>query len=83
MFKTILVEKRRRAIIMRENVARRARIHANTQLGPFRPIDIYEDSQDDDDDDDDAYGPTGSVAPAATHALVWLVLQRPPIRCLV
>ena len=38
---------------MRENVARRTLIHANPQLGPFRPIDIYEGSQ---DDDDDAYG---------------------------
>ena len=71
MFKTMLVERRRRAIIMRgENVARRTRIHANPQYGPFRPLDIYEDSQDDDDDDDDdAYEPIGSVAPAASDAL--------------
>ena len=65
MFKTMLVERRRRAIIMRENVARRTLIHANPQDGPFRPIDVYEDSQ---DDDDDAYEPTGSVAPAASDA---------------
>ena len=54
---------RRRAIIMRENVARRTLIHANSQYGPFRPTDIYEDSQEDDD-----YEPTGSVAPAASDA---------------
>ena len=65
MFKTMLVERRRRAIIMRENVACRALIHRSLQLGPFRPIDIYEDSH---DDDDDAYEPTGSVAPAASDA---------------
>ena len=64
MFKTMLVERRRRAMIMRENVARRTLIHANPQYGPFKPIDIYEDSQ----DDDDAYEPTGSVAPAASDA---------------
>ena len=70
MFKTMLVERRRRAIIMRKNVARRALIPVSPQLGPFRPIDIYEDSQDDDDDDDDddAYEPAGSVAPAASDA---------------
>ena len=66
MFKTMLVERRRRAIIMRENVARRTLIHTNPQLGPFRPLDIFEDSQG--DDDDDAYEPTGSVAPAASAA---------------
>ena len=48
---------------MRENVARRALIYANPQLGRFQPIDIYEDSQDDDDDD---YEPTAPVAPAAS-----------------
>ena len=54
---------------MRENVARRTLMHANSQLGPFRSIDVDEDSQDDDDDDDDdAYEPTGSVAPAASDA---------------
>ena len=37
----------------------------DTLSGPFRPIDIYEDSQ---EDDDDAYEPTGSVAPAASDA---------------
>ena len=66
MFKTRLVKRRRRAIIMMENVARRTLIHANPQFGPFRPIDIYEGSQA--DDDDDAYEPTGSVAPAASGA---------------
>ena len=72
MFKTMLVERRRRAIIMRENVARRTHIHANPQLGPFRPMDIYEDSH---DDDDDAYEPAGSVAPAASdHQLLHLHL---------
>ena len=70
MFKTMLVERRRRAIIVRENVAHRALIHVNPQYGPFKPIDIYADSQDDEDDedDDDAYEPTGSVAPAASDA---------------
>ena len=48
MFQEMLVERRRRAIIMMENVARRTLIHANPQYGPFRQIDIYEDSQDDD-----------------------------------
>ena len=32
MFKTMLVERRGRAIIMRENVARRTLIHANPKL---------------------------------------------------
>ena len=53
---------------MRENAARRTLAQVNPQLGPFRPTDIYEDSQDDDDDDDDAYELTGSVAPAASDA---------------
>ena len=61
MFKTMRVERRRRAIIMRENVARRTLIRANPQYGPFRPTDIYEDSQSEDE-------PTGSVAPAASGA---------------
>ena len=68
MFKTMLAERRRRAIIMRENVARRTLIHANPQLGLFRPIDIYEDSQAEDDDDDDDDEPTASVAAAASDA---------------
>ena len=40
MFKTMRLERRRRAMSMRENVARRTLIHANPQYGPFRPIDI-------------------------------------------
>ena len=46
-------------------------IHANPQLGPVMPIDIYEDSQDGDDGDDADdyyYEPTASVAPAASDA---------------
>ena len=64
MFKAMLMERCRRAIIMRESVARRTLIHANSQLGPFRPIDMYENSQDDDDDCE----PAASVAPAASAA---------------
>ena len=59
MFKVLRIERRRRAAIMRENTARRTLIHANPQYGPFRPIDIYEDSQSDEE-------PTVSVAPAAS-----------------
>ena len=59
MFKMWRIEKRRRAIVMRQNMARRILIHANPQHGPFRPIDIYEDSQSDEE-------PTISVAPAAS-----------------
>ena len=59
MFKFWKIEKRRRAIVMRENMARRTLIRANPQHGPFRPIDIHEDSQSDDE-------PTFSVAPAAS-----------------
>ena len=54
------IEKRRRAIIMRENMARRTLIRANPQYGPFRPTDIHECSSDSDDE------PTISVAPAAS-----------------
>ena len=75
MFETMLIGRRRRAIITREHAARRTLVQVNPQLGPFRPTDIYEDSQDDDDDnddddddDDDAYEPTGSVASAASDA---------------
>ena len=60
MFKFWKIEKRRRAIVMRENMARRAFIRANPQYGPFRPIDIHECSSDSDDE------PTTSVAPAAS-----------------
>ena len=64
MFKVWRIEKRRRAIVtivMRQNIARRTLIHANPQYGPFRPIDIYEDSQSEEE-------PTVSVAPAASDA---------------
>ena len=60
MFKFWKIEKRRRAIVMRENVARRTLIRANPQHGPFRPSDIYECSSDFEDE------PTTSVAPAAS-----------------
>ena len=70
MFKTMLVERCRRAIIMRENIARRTLIRANPQLGPFRPIGIYEESQDEDDDE-----PTASVAPAASDAVMHPLLH--------
>ena len=60
MFKFWRIEKRRRAIVMRENMARRTLIRANPQHGPFRPVDIYECSSDFDDE------PTASVAPAAS-----------------
>ena len=46
MFKFWKIEKRRRAIVMRENMARRIPIRANAQHGPFRPIEIYECSSD-------------------------------------
>ena len=59
-FKFWKIEKRRRAIIMRENMARRTLIRANPQYGPFRPTDIHECSSDSDDE------PTISVAPAAS-----------------
>ena len=63
MFQTMRVERCRRAIIMRENVACRTLIRASPQCGPlgFRPIDIYDDSQSEEE-------PTGSVAPAASDA---------------
>ena len=61
MFKVLRVERRRRAIVMRENIARRTLIHANPQYGLFRPIDIYDDSQSEEE-------ATGSVAPAASDA---------------
>ena len=57
MFKFLKIEKRRRAIVMRGNMARRT---PNPQYGPFRPIDIHECSSDYDDE------PTYSVAPAAS-----------------
>ena len=60
MFKFWKIEKRRRAIVMRENMARRTFLRVNPQHGPFRPIDIYECSSDSDDE------PTTSVAPAAS-----------------
>ena len=60
MFNFWKIEKRRRAIIMRENMARRTLIRANPQYGPFRPTDIQECSSDSDDE------PTISVAPAAS-----------------
>ena len=60
MFKFWKIEKRRRAVVMRENMARRTLIHTNPQYGPFRPIDIHECSSDSDDE------PTISVAPAAS-----------------
>ena len=59
-FKFWKIEKRRRAISMRENMARRTLIRANPQYGPFRPTDIHECSSDSDDE------PTISVAPAAS-----------------
>ena len=59
MFKVWRVEKRRRAIVMRQNMARRTLIHGNPQHGSFRPIDIYEDSQSDEE-------PTISLAPAGS-----------------
>ena len=59
MFKFWKIEERRRAIVMRENMARRTLIRANPQYGPFRPTDIYECSSDSEDE------PTISVAPAA------------------
>ena len=60
MFKFWKIDKRRRAIIVRENMARRTLIRANPQYGPFRPTDIHECSRDSDDE------PTISVAPAAS-----------------
>ena len=60
MFKFWKIEKRCRAIIMRQNMARRTLIRTNPQSGPFRPIDIHECSSDSDDE------PTISVAPAAS-----------------
>ena len=60
MFKFWSIEKRRRAIVMRENMARRTFLRVNPQHGPFRPVDIYECSSDSDDE------PTYSVAPAAS-----------------
>ena len=60
MFKFWKIEKRRRAIIMRQNMARRTLIRTNPQYGSFRPIDIHECSSDSDDE------PTISVAPAAS-----------------
>ena len=45
MFKFWRIEKRRRAIIMHENMARRTLIRTNPQYGPFRPIDIHECSR--------------------------------------
>ena len=62
MFKFWRIEKRRRAIIMHENMARRTLIRTNPQLGPFRPVDIYECSSDSDDE------PTISVARASSDA---------------
>ena len=46
MFKFWKIEKRRRAIAMRENMARRTFLRVNLQHGPFRPVDIYECSSD-------------------------------------
>ena len=63
MFKFWKIEKRRRAIIMRQNMARRTLIRTNPQYGLFRPIDIHECSSDSDDE------PTISVAPAASDVL--------------
>ena len=60
MFKFWKIEKRRRAIIMRESMARRTLIRTNPKYGPFRSIDIHECSSDSDDE------PTISVAPAAS-----------------
>ena len=60
MFKFWKIEMRRRAIIMRQNMARRTLIRTNPQYGPFRPVDIHECSSDSDDE------PTISVAPAAS-----------------
>ena len=60
MFKFWKMEKRRRAIVMRENMARRTFLRVNPQYGPFRPTDIYECSSDSEDE------PTTSVAPAAS-----------------
>ena len=62
MFKFWKIEKRRRAIIMRQNMARRTLIRTNPQYGPFRPIDIHECSSDSDDE------PTISVARASSDA---------------
>ena len=62
MFKFWRIEKRRRAIIMHENMARRTLIRTNPQYGPFRPIDIHECSSDSDDE------PTISVARASSDA---------------
>ena len=50
MLKFWKIEKRRRAIVMRENMARRTLIRANPQYGPFRPVDIHECSSDSDDE---------------------------------
>ena len=57
-----LIEKRRRAIILHENMARRTLIRTNPQYGPFRPIDIHECSSDSEDE------PTISVARASSDA---------------
>ena len=62
MFRFWKIEKRRRAIIMRQNMARRTLIRTNPQYGPFRPIDIHECSSDSDDE------PTISVARASSDA---------------
>ena len=61
MFKVLRVERRRRAIVMRENIARRTLIHANPQYGPFWSIDIFDESQCEEE-------PTASVAPVASDA---------------
>ena len=50
MFKFWKIEKRRRAIVRRENMARRTLIRANPQYGPFRPIEIHECSRDSEDE---------------------------------
>ena len=60
MFKFWKIEKRRRAIVLRENMARRTFLRVNLQYGPFRPTDIYEWSSDSEDE------PTTSVAPASS-----------------
>ena len=49
MFKFWKIEKRRRATVIRETMARRTLIRANPQYGPFRPTDIYECSSDSED----------------------------------
>ena len=65
MFKFWKIEKRRRAIIMRETLARRTFLRVNPQYGPFRPTDIHECSSDSDDEPTISVGVAASDVPTA------------------